>query len=78
MSLKAKIIVINIITLLIAVSISTTFSYLNAKKILLGGVEETLTALAVSSSKEVGLWLDGRKSEVSTMANTPMMASGSG
>jgi len=77
LSLKVKLIVINIVILMVAVSISTAFSYLNAKKLLLGGVEENITALAVSSSKEVGLWLDGRRSEVSTMANNPMLVSGS-
>jgi methyl-accepting chemotaxis protein len=77
MSVKGKIIVVNIITLLIAVSICTAFSYFKAQGILITGIESTLTSLAASSGKEVGLWLDGRKSEVATMANTPLMATGS-
>lgn len=76
-SIKVKLIVINIVTLVVALLISTTLSYTRSKEMLTANSEETLTSLAVASSKEIGLWLDGRKSEIATLANTPLFISGS-
>ncbi|MFZ5644108.1 MAG: methyl-accepting chemotaxis protein [Bacillota bacterium] len=76
-SIKFKLIVINMVTLIFAVSVCTAFSYLTAKKMLISNIEQSLTALAISSGKEVGLWLEGRKTEMGTLANTPLIASGS-
>ncbi|RJQ77313.1 MAG: HAMP domain-containing protein [Desulfobacteraceae bacterium] len=75
-SLQAKLIVINILTLVVALLISTILFYAKTKGILIADLEQHLTSLAVSASNEVSLWLEGRKSEVSTLANTPLMTSG--
>lgn len=74
--IRFKIIVIIIVTLMSALLISTILGYYKAKEILTDNLEKNLTSLAVSSSKEVGLWLDARKAEVVTLANTPLITSG--
>lgn len=76
-SIKVKLIVINIVTLVVALLISTVIGYTRSKEMLITDSEETLASLAVSSSKEIGLWLDGRKSEIATLANTAVIIAGS-
>ncbi|MHB1420143.1 MAG: methyl-accepting chemotaxis protein [Bacillota bacterium] len=74
-SIRMKLIMINIITLVIALLLSAVLSYNKAKVTLKMNMEQTLTSLAVTTSQEVGLWLDARKSEVSTLANTAVLNS---
>jgi len=76
-SIKAKLITINIVTLVVAVLITVATGYYKAKDILVRNMEQTLTSVAVSSSKEVGMWLDSRKSELAMLANMPLINSGS-
>ncbi len=75
-SIKAKLIAVNIVTLVAALLITTAIGYYKARDLLTGNLEQTLKAMAVSSSKEVGMWLDSRKSELSILANVPLITSG--
>ena len=76
-SIKAKLITINIVTLVIAILITAAIGYYKAKDILVRNMEQTLTSVAISSSKEVGMWIDSRKSELALLANVPLVSSGS-
>lgn len=75
-SIQAKLIVINIITLVVALLLATVLSYVKTKGILIADLEQTLTQSATSSSKEVDLWLDGRISEIAILANEPLITAG--
>jgi len=75
-SIKTKLILINTVTLVAALLISTVLTYSRVEKIITSDLEQTLTSLAASSGREVSLWLDGRKAEMGTLAATPLITSG--
>ncbi|OPX88729.1 methyl-accepting chemotaxis protein [Pelotomaculum sp. PtaB.Bin117] len=75
-SIRFKLVLVYIVTLVVALVVTTVIDYDKSRKILISSLEETLTSLAVSSSNEVALWLEGRKSEVAALANTPLITSG--
>ncbi len=67
-SIRFKIILISIITLVIALAISSVFNYYQSRRNLENYMELTITSLATSIGNEVSLWLDGRKTEVNSAA----------
>lgn len=68
-SIKFKITAITIITLVLALFITSSVSYYFSHQKLTANLEQTLNTLAISTGNEVGLWLDGRVAEITTVAN---------
>lgn len=75
-TIKGKLIGIIVIAFVAALGISSFLIYLNAKKALTDYTEHSVQILAASSAKETALWLDEKKSYISTMANSPLVQSG--
>ena len=51
-------------------------AFFETRSLLMANLEAQITSLTLSSSSEVGLWLNAHKTEVEIMANTPFMESG--
>ncbi|MBF0507134.1 MAG: Cache 3/Cache 2 fusion domain-containing protein, partial [Nitrospirae bacterium] len=75
-SIQVKLVGLIVIALVAALSLSSFLIYLNARKALTNYAEQSVATLAISSSKEIGLWLDGKKSYISSLAATLLIQSG--
>lgn len=70
-SIKTKLIVVTATVLFVCLSILGYLNYFNAKSILIADAEESLMYRTEGYSKEVGLWFDILKAEMSVFANNP-------
>ncbi|MDT8899728.1 methyl-accepting chemotaxis protein [Anaeroselena agilis] len=72
-TIKGKLIGIIILAFVVALTISSSLIYFTAHQALAENTEQSIKALAASSSKETGLWLEEKKSYISALANTPLV-----
>lgn len=75
-SIKTKLIVVTVAVLFVCLSILGYLNYFNAKSILIADAEESLMYRTEGYSKEVGLWFDILKAEMSVFANNPAVING--
>jgi methyl-accepting chemotaxis protein len=75
-SIRAKLTVSIVLTMLISVSILGLVNYWSTKAMLFSDMEENLASLAEHNADKLGLWLDMRKSELAVLANSPSVANG--
>ncbi|MBN2845448.1 MAG: PAS domain S-box protein, partial [Deltaproteobacteria bacterium] len=69
-SVQTKMVGLVVTSLVIALGIYSTLLYINLKKIIVTNQEEHLSRLAVASSSDIALWLDGKKREMSAIADS--------
>jgi methyl-accepting chemotaxis protein len=77
-SIKTKLTIIVIAVLILSLGGLSLINYLNARQLLVSNFEQNITSLAKSYGEEVGLWLDGRKAEISTLANSNSISNAHG
>jgi len=75
-SIKKKLIGIIVAALVVGLAISSFLIYVAAQKALAENTEQSIKALAASSSKETGLWLEEKKTYIAALANTPLLQDG--
>lgn len=75
-TIKGKLIGIIVAAVILSLSLSSFLIYYNANKTLTNSTEQTILLLARSSSTEIGLWLEEKKSYITTLANTPAILNG--
>jgi len=75
-SIKFKFLATIIVTLAVALGTLSYLSYNKAQQVLIANFELDLASLAKACGTEVSLWLDGHKSEVDILANSPVVAAG--
>ncbi|HEY3307867.1 MAG TPA: methyl-accepting chemotaxis protein [Desulfuromonadaceae bacterium] len=75
-SIKKKLIGIIVVALVGGVAISSFLIYISAKRALSDNTDQAVSALAVSSGQETGLWLEERKLYIATLANNPLLQTG--
>jgi PAS domain S-box-containing protein len=61
-------------SLTVALGIYSSLLYINLKQIIIANQEEHLSSLSVAASREMALWLDGKKREMSTVADSISLA----
>jgi len=76
-SIRAKLTLAIVLITVISISIMGLASYWNARTIIHEDMENSLKSLAKSNSEKLGAWLDLRKSEISMLANSPLVNGGS-
>ncbi|WP_371375938.1 methyl-accepting chemotaxis protein [Sporomusa aerivorans] len=75
-SLRAKLAVTVITLFVIALSTLAGLNYWQSQKMLVQDVEKELSLLAQTNGEAVGLWLVEHKTELETIARSPVMTSG--
>lgn len=75
-SIKAKMILWIAVLILVSVSILGSASYWNAKKMITQEIETTLIKMNEGTADKIGDWLEGHKSYVAFLANSPTVAGG--
>lgn len=75
-SIKLKFMATIIVTLTVALGTLSYLSYNKAQQALISNFELDLTSLAKPCATEVSLWLDEHRSEISTLANSPIVVAG--
>jgi len=75
-SIKFKFMATVIVTLIVSLGALSYLSYNKARQVLIDSFETDLVSLATACGKEVSLWLDGHKSEIETLASTPIVVAG--
>jgi len=75
-SIKTKLALIVISLVTIALSILGGLNYWQAEKILVQDVENEIASVAQNRGGEIGMWLDKSKTELVTIARSPIMMSG--
>lgn len=75
-SIGVKLMVTILTIFLLALAVLGGLNYWKARQLLSDSISESLITQAESSSEEVSLWMEGRKSELVMMANSPVILSG--
>lgn len=75
-SVRTKLIITAVFFLVMGTGVLSGVSYLKTKEMLTANLEQSITAIAQSSGRETGMWLDARKAEIAVMASTPLVLSG--
>ena len=73
-TIKFKLMVIIITFMTISLGGLSFLNYYKANQMLTENLELSIKSLTISSGKEVGLWLDARKTEMELIANSPITA----
>ncbi len=73
---KINVTLLIILALIFGLGGLSFFSFNKTKELLTGNFEMHISSLTVSSSSEVGMWLNAHKKEVEAMACTPLAESG--
>ena len=73
-SVRAKMLWIVVASLTVALGIYSSLLYINLKQIIIANQEEHLSRLTVAASREMALWLDGKKREMSAVADSISLA----
>ena len=68
-SVRTKIVAFVVIPLVLVLGIYSILLYINLRQIIVDNQEGYLSGLAVSACKDMSLWLDGKKREMSTVAD---------
>lgn len=77
-SLQIKLAIIVVAVLVLALSGLSAINYLNARRIVVDSFEQDMTSLAKSYGEQVGLWLEARKAEMVTLANSHLIINAGG
>lgn len=77
-SIKTKITVLVIAVLALSLSGLSFVNYFNARNIIIMNFEKDMTSLAKSYGEQVGLWLETRKAEIVTLANSHLIINAAG
>ncbi|MFZ5645866.1 MAG: methyl-accepting chemotaxis protein [Bacillota bacterium] len=75
-SIRTKIIIAVIIFLIAGMGGLSLLSFNKTKDLLEENIEQSITALAQSSGREISMWMETRKAEVSLLANSHTVLSG--
>jgi methyl-accepting chemotaxis protein len=75
-SIKSKLTLAIVLITVISVAIMGSAGYWNARTIIRDDMETSLKLLAKNNSEKMGTWLDLRKSEISILANSPLVNAG--
>jgi len=75
-SIKTKLALVVIILVTIALSVLGGLNYWQAEKMLVQDVENEIASVAQNRGGEIGMWLDKSKTELATIARSPVMISG--
>lgn len=71
-SIKTRLTLAMLVLVLLSVAVLGSVSYWNAKKTIIQEMEISLTTLAKDNAKILGMWMEQRKSEVESMAHSPL------
>jgi methyl-accepting chemotaxis protein len=74
-SIKSVLITLITTILVLALGTSTALNYFHAKKVILNDLEQSLSSTSKAAANEMGLWIELRKTEMETLANSPILAS---
>lgn len=77
-SIRTKLTVIVVMVLILSLSGLSIINYVNARKIVIDNFEQDMTSLAKSYGEQVGLWLEARKAEMVTLANSHLIINANG
>ncbi|MBP2627437.1 MAG: mcpA 1 [Firmicutes bacterium] len=75
-SIRTKLLVAIISLFILSLGMLAGLNYWQAKNNVVQGVERELTITTESNSRQIGMWLDIRKTELNTLANSPILVSG--
>ncbi|MDF9407012.1 MAG: Methyl-accepting chemotaxis protein McpB [Pelotomaculum sp. PtaB.Bin013] len=75
-SIKLKLMVIIFFVLATALGALSYLSYYKARQALISNTKQDLNSLSAAYGKEVSLWLEQHKTEMITLANSPVIAGG--
>lgn len=75
-TIKAKLMVLMLIITLSSLGILGAFNYWTTQKAVTGDAEESLRVLALDNADKLSMWLGMRKSEVTVLANNPVLTEG--
>ncbi len=77
-SIKTKLTAIVVAVLILSLSGLSIINYQNARKIVIDNFENDMKTLAGSYGEQVGLWLEARKAEMVTLANSHIIIDANG
>jgi len=72
-SIKTKLTLAIVLMIFVSLNALGIGSYWNARKTVTEDMEESLMAMAKTNSEKLGMWVESRKREVTTLANSPMV-----
>ena len=72
-SIKGKLAAMVITLLVVAMGVLAGLNYWQAKQLIVQDAEQEIETLAKSRSTEIGLWLENRSTELTTLARSPVM-----
>ncbi|WP_238900163.1 methyl-accepting chemotaxis protein [Clostridium sp. YIM B02500] len=76
-SIKTLLTVVSIIIICLSMTVLEVTSYIETKQMVETEVKTSMTSTTQSTAKEIGLWLDIRKSEMESIASCPVFVNGS-
>lgn len=77
-SIKTKLSVAIVLIIIVSLNVFGAASYWNAKKIIIQEMENNLQDMSKDNAQKLGMWVAERKSEVSFLANSPLVTDGTG
>ncbi|MHB8123607.1 MAG: methyl-accepting chemotaxis protein [Desulfuromonadaceae bacterium] len=75
-SIKTKLSVAIVLIIIVSLNVFGAASYWNAKKIIIQEMENNLQDMSKDNAQKLGMWIAERKSEVSFLANSPLVTDG--
>ncbi len=75
-SIKTKLSVAIVLIIVVSLNVFGAASYWNAKKIIIQEMENNLQDMSKDNAQKLGMWIAERKSEVSFLANSPLVTDG--
>jgi len=75
-SLRKKIVGLVVVSLIISLGVYSILLYINLKNIIVANQEEHISSLAVAYCREISLWLDAKKLEISAVADSVSLMDG--
>ncbi|MHB8157991.1 MAG: methyl-accepting chemotaxis protein [Desulfocucumaceae bacterium] len=77
MSIRTKLIIIATAFVIVGIGCLSFLSFQKTKNILTATLEESIFQTSQSSGREIGAWVNTRKTEISLLANSPVLRTGS-
>lgn len=75
-SIKTKLMIIIVTILVVGLSSLSLINYYKTGQFLTDNLKQDFTSLAVSSGREISMWLEGRKAEMALLANSQQVVDG--
>ncbi|MDD2273108.1 MAG: methyl-accepting chemotaxis protein [Desulfuromonadaceae bacterium] len=75
-SIKTKLSVAIVLIIVVSLNVFGAASYWNAKKIIIQEMENNLQDMSKDNAQKLGMWIAERKSEMSFLANSPLVTDG--